>query len=815
MTDKLKLTAIFFSKASVVAIMLAPAGYIAQAAEVEQQESVPVISAGDAQLGDIIVTARKQSESLMKVPVAVSAVNGAVLESKATTNLAQIAQLVPQVTMVQGNSGSGATFSIRGLGSSFLDAGLEQTVAVNIDGMPVGRGHIIAQAFFDIAQVEVLKGPQALFFGKNSPAGVVSITSKGPGNSLEGMVLGGYEFVSDERYIEAAVGGPVTSTLGARIAVRASKSAGFLHNRAGPGVFQFSPGLYIPGQPVFQQPSAIGRQGGSKTIAGRATVEWKPTSDFQATLKVQGGHNTNDGINALDQPTCFAGQTVPGSGGGPGGAGAAPDPFGDCKLDHNRSAGRLPSEIAANFPGARDGKAYGYVDTVLSTLSMKYDLGDFNLSSVTGYFYLKTGGFDALDNTSLAAANLFSQEKDNAFSQELRLSSSFDGPLNFTVGGFYEHVKYVNTTNILLGFIGIPALPDPRTGWYNLTSRVGDNRNKAISAFGQLRWKITDTLELSGGARWTKENKKSLTTNNFVNQAFPLNFIVLPEGASVGGKMKDTNVSPEATLSWSVTPDILLYGAYKTGYKSGGFSSPQLLASSYNNSNIRFEPEKAKGGEIGLKATLLDRSMRLQLTGYRYTYTNLQVSVFDNASSSFIVKNAASVRIQGLEGSLNWRLAPGLILESAVGYNRARYLSYPTAACSFSAAAQCVNNTQDLSGQQLVRAPDWSGNIGATYDIPVTSDLVVSVNGDVNFTSGYFPHDNNEPLARQKAYQQINGFIRVHPEDDRWSLALIGRNLNDKLINTFATDNIGDVPTHFNSNTTRGRQVTVQGTFRF
>lgn len=807
-----KVRSTLFSTSSAAIIFLASSGH---AAEVASLPTAPAAGASDTEFGDIIVTARKQAESMMRVPVAVSAVNGAALESKGTTNLTQIAQLVPQVTMVQGNSGSGATFSIRGLGSSFLDAGLEQTVAVNIDGMQVGRGHIIAQAFFDIAQVEVLKGPQALFFGKNSPAGVVSITSKGPGSTLEGIVLGGYEFVSDERYIEAAVGGPVTPTLGVRFAVRASKSAGFLNNQAGPSTWAFSPGLYIPGQPIFQQPSAIGRQGGSKSIAGRATIEWKPQTDFQATLKVQGGHNTNDGINALDQPTCIQGQTIPGAGGGPGGVGAAPDPFGDCRLDHNRSAGRLPTEVAANFPGARDGKAYGYVNTLLSTLSAKYDFGSLTLNSVTGYFYLKTGGFDALDNTSLAAANLVSQERDHAFSQEIRLSSSFDGPLNFTVGGYYEHIKYVNTTNILLGFIGIPALPDPRNGFYNLTSREGVNKNKAISAFGQLRWKITDTIELAGGARWTREHKNSTTTNNFVNQAFPLNFIVLPEGASVGGKMKDSNISPEVTLSWSATPDVLLYGAYKTGYKSGGFSSPQLLAASYNNTNIRFAPEKAKGGEVGLKASLLDRSMRLQLTAYRYTYNNLQVSVFDNTSSSFIVKNAASVRIQGLEGSVNWRLMPGLMLESAVGYNRARYLSYPTAACNVSAAAQCVGNTQDLSGQQLVRAPDWSGNIGATYDIPLSSDLVLSVNGDVDFSSGYFPHDNNEPLLRQKAFQRINGFIRLHPADDGWSLALIGRNLTDKLINTFATDNIGDVPTHFNSNTTRGRQVTVQGTFRF
>src|SRR5690606_34408344 len=130
---------------------------------------------------EVMVTARKRTESMRDVPVAVTVLGGDDVERYAATDLTKIGQLIPQVIIAQtSGSGSGASFAIRGVGSSSLDSGIEQTVSVNVDGLQLSRGRLITQGFFDVSQIEVLKGPQALFFGKNSPGGVISLTTVGP-----------------------------------------------------------------------------------------------------------------------------------------------------------------------------------------------------------------------------------------------------------------------------------------------------------------------------------------------------------------------------------------------------------------------------------------------------------------------------------------------------------------------------------------------------------------------------------------------------------------------------------------------------------
>ncbi len=792
----------------------------AHAAEDQPTNAAPAAETGGSDgydgFGEILVTARKQAESLMAVPVAVSAIGGKEIERKAVANLMQMAQLIPQVTLQQGNSGNGASFAIRGLGSSFLDSGLEQTVSININGMQIGRGHIIAQAFFDVAQVEVLKGPQALFFGKNSPAGVVSIKSVRPGKELEGIVRAGYEFEADERYVEAAIGGPISDVLGARVAVRAGKSTGFLTNSAGPGVWVFSPGLVVPGLPIFQNPGYVGRQPSTETLVGRGTFSFTPDSALNALLTVQAGRVTTDGPTSLGQAVCFAPVTQPTAGGIPGATSGIPDPYGECKLDRNRVNGRLPQEVAKNYPRARDGKPYSYSNVALTTLDLGYDFGGVSLNSVTGYFYLKTFGFDLFENSSLSAVGGGNGEKAETFSQELRLTSDFDGPLNFVLGGYYEKSDFTSEVNVMVGLVGIGLYADPRTGSYHSGSRISDNHSRTASLFGQARYDLTDTLELAAGVRWTRETKRTTTVNRFVNQAFPLkDAFFIPENTPIAGKIRDNNLSPEVTLSWKPTSGVLVFGAFKTGYKSGGFANPQILTPAYNAANISFRPEKVKGAEAGVKATLLNRTVQMQLTAYRYDYDNLQLSVFDPSTASFLIKNAASARVQGVEGSIDWRPSDGLSIDAAVGYNRARYRKYTTAPCAPTRPTDCTGAFGDLSGEQLARAPDWSGNIGATYDVPLMDDIRIAFGADMNFSSSFFSLDSNEPLLRQKAFQRLNGSIRLHQESDRWELALIGRNLTDEVIAAYTTDTIGGSPTQFNVNTLRPREVILQATVRF
>ena len=150
------------------------------------------------------------------------------------SDLTKVAELAPQVSMSQSGSGTGAVITIRGVSSGSNDAGLDQSVAIEVDGVPISRGQVVSSSIFDLKQVQVLQGPQALFFGKNSPAGVISLNSANPTDTFEAYVTPGYEFEAEQNFVEGAVSGPLTDTLKARVAFRGSEMDGWLENVAEP-----------------------------------------------------------------------------------------------------------------------------------------------------------------------------------------------------------------------------------------------------------------------------------------------------------------------------------------------------------------------------------------------------------------------------------------------------------------------------------------------------------------------------------------------------------------------------------------------------
>lgn len=785
--------------------MLACGSAIAQ----EVDNSAPQAEASGG-LSDIVVTARRREESLISVPVAVSAIGSATLERAGATNLAQIGQLAPQVMMFQGTTG--ATFSVRGLGSSFLDSGLEQTVAVNIDGVQVSRGRVINAAFFDIAQVEILKGPQALFFGKNSPAGVVSIKSRDPGSELEGYIRAGYEFVADERYIEGAVGGPITDTLGVRVAARGSKMTGYLVNTAAAQPWFWDPTFFNDGAPYRREPR-------SRDLNGRITMVWKPSSSFSAVLKVGGGKHRDSGNAGPVQLICYAPYQFPviiGPGVLGPGSPAVPDTSADCKSDNRKASGSFPAEIVAGMPGFEGRmKPWGKQTTWLGSLKLDYELGDVTLTSVTGYYYINHRSAFMSEYSSLDIISALVQEHNKTFTQEVRAVSDFDSSLNFTVGGYFETVNSSTTVDALLIYTG----PDPRDGIFTSGAGGADNSNRTYSLFGQARWNILENLELAGGVRWTREKKRSDVGNSFVNQNIIGAFPYLPEGVIRHARFSGSNFSPEATLTWHPDRDMTVYAAYKTGYKSGGVSSPTLITANFTDQNLVFDPEKAKGFEVGAKGFLFGRTLRAELSAYRYDYNDLQVSAFDAPTLSFLIQNAASARVQGVEGSVEWKALPALTLQAAVAYNHARYRKYTNASCGALTSGTCALTSplrvQNLSGEPLPNAPDWSGNVGAVFDTPLTTGIRLGLNADVNFSSSYFTQDNNDPLPKQGAFARINAGARIHADDDRWEVALIGRNLNNKYVKAWTTDVPFGPHGNYASQIFRPREVTLQGTFRF
>jgi len=211
-----------------MALADSPLAY-AQSAPADQAQ--PAAAAGG--LEEVVVTARKRQENVQNVPVAITAISGAEMERKDLASLESIAQVTPQLVVVRGSSGSGADLSLRGIGSNFTSIGIEQSVAVNIDGVYYGQGRIINEGFFDMRQVEILKGPQALFFGKNATAGVISFTSNDPGDQFEAMGRLGYETTAQQVIGEGYVSGPINDKVGLRLALRGTDmSGGYVQNDA-------------------------------------------------------------------------------------------------------------------------------------------------------------------------------------------------------------------------------------------------------------------------------------------------------------------------------------------------------------------------------------------------------------------------------------------------------------------------------------------------------------------------------------------------------------------------------------------------------
>lgn len=828
---------------------------LATAPAMAQTEPQNGQSAGQGGFGDIVVTARRREERLIDVPVAASALDTQALDRYNSTDLTTAAQNIPGVSLLRFSGASnGAAFSIRGVGNLAFDFGNESPVATAIDGVMVTRGRIASSAMFDVQRFEVFKGPQALFFGKNSPAGVVSITSQSPGTEFGGYLKTGYEFRTRNPQVEGAIDIPLSDALAMRVAGRWSNMyGGYIHNdaRAIVDPFDIDPAT---GQNMML-PGAAHKEGpGTNTKVGRVTLVYRPVGAFDATLKVLASRERDNGGGLpLEVVSCGAPPSPATYG--------VPDPFSECKGNYHTSNGNVPKQIADNF--LYYDTPFSQTDNVISSLTMNYDTGPVTLTSVTGYYHSKFSSFDNFDNTVWAQAIAAQREKNDQFTQELRAVSNFDGPLNFTAGAFYQHERrnFLNTSKVApLGPISAAIAPlvvapdvdaSQYIGKYNNYTVSAQNRGRVISFFGQARLKITSNLELTGGARWTDERKNTRIglDLNTLNLAFGP--IYSPPGYRYNPETESKNVSPEMTLTWKPTTDITTYAAYKTGFLAAGIQNPAILANYHGacqltqpadvigceNAKLTYKPQKASGFEGGIKGYLMDRRMFFDLSVYRYKFTNLQVTNFDPTTISFDIRNAGASRSQGVELQLQYKAMRNLQLRGSVAYTDLKFTDYSSAPCyqmqpvlPFAPVAQrqqyscyaiapgATTGEQFLSGTRYGRSP-LQTNLGATY----TQDLHIGWSLETSLDWYYY---SKEPLprityaSRAPAHSLFNASLRLTSNDDKWEMALIGTNLanktwyvtpvSEKPLGTF-TPSSGDLPTFLQP----PRQVTFQITRRF
>lgn len=768
----------------------------AHAADAQQQDS----GASGGGMEDIVVTARRQSESLQNVPVAITAISNLELQNNLATDLNKIAELAPQVMIGRVSSGTGAVLTVRGISSLAVDSGLDQSVAVVIDGVPLSRGRITGATLFDMQQVEVMKGPQALFFGKNSPAGVISMQTVNPSGEFEGYAKVGYEFEANERYFEGAVTVPLTENLSARLAGRAGWMDGWIRNVAQPVVSPFNPGVTMPGA-VNGRTTPAGHD-----YVGRITLLWTPTDDFEANLKVTVNEQTQNSGAAYSEPYCVGPTTVPTTGG-------VPIPFADCKADRVKADSALAPEYAGNYPYANGGVPYLDSTFVFGALNLKKDFGNLSLASTTGYYYQNVSDAYNADFTPFTRIYNAEHERYELITQELRLSSDFSGSVNFMGGVYFEKAQrdWANVPNLFNVF-------NPVEQAYYTNFARSHSVNESFSAFVQLRWNIVPNLELAAGLRYSRDKKRSTFVNVVNNPASPVAATLRPAGVPLAAQYKGDNVSPDVTLTWKVDPDQTIYAGYKTGYKSGGISNGALLQATANAQSILIGEEKVNGFELGYKANLLDRRLRVDLTAYSYKYNGLQVSFYDSTLFRFRVGNAAAARTKGIEASLKWQASDELSFNGSLGYNHARFLRFTGAQCysGQTAALGCVAGSQDLSGETPNRAPAFMFSLGSSYRARIGSDWFADLSVDASYSDSYQTAADNAPGAIQPSFWRLNAALQLSPDDERYKLSLIGRNLTDSYyaISSSVQSSAGN-PNQFLGFFNRPREVVLQASVKF
>ena len=714
--------------ASTAAAMIVPMG----AAQAQDNET----AAEDDNV--IVVTARKQGEDLQDVPISVAVTQGEELSRNAVADLEDLTTIAPTVTVTR--TPVADALYIRGVGSGG-SASFQQSVGTFVDGVYLGRGPAARAAFLDVERVEVLRGPQPVYFGNSTIGGAFNIVSRSPGDELEVNAQASYEFNADEWVTEVGIGGPLTESLGVRVAYLHSESDGWMTDTV--------QNVRVPV---------------TNNDAIRGTLQFEDGS-FDATLKV--GYSDNKEVGGRLQVTECGPENAPVFG-----PNCNPTIFGvpgfEDDLDFNLARGGV-------LPNGRPLEDRNELEIFNVSFGMNYEFGDgHTLSSVTGYVdYDNLRLVDVGSSTNNFALSDRTEEFQQ-FSQEVRLTSPSDQALTYMIGAYYEETEldFVQSANNGPG--GPPGTP-LFNGVQSLANYVQDQQSFAL--FGSLAYELTDNLTITVGARWTDVQTDAIrtqVTNTLDGDPAPPDVVAAAANINgpnprdeftITGERSDSDINPSIELQYEPSEDILLYASYKRGFKTGGFDSQMQLSilaaptPEDPNGGFEFDDETAESFEVGAKMQLLDRDLTINIAAFRTNFNDLQVQSFDSTTSTFVTGNAGAARSQGVEIDGLWRATDFLTFNTSLTFLDSVFTDFNRAACNSEQQAAFLANPMGaiqciatIDGQSTPFAPDFSGSVGYNLDVPLTDNLDLVSSGRVNFTTSFETFQNADPSEIQDGY---------------------------------------------------------------
>ncbi len=759
---------------STVCFLSATVSMAAVADEADQSEEASALE-------EVIVSARKREESLQDVPVVISVLSSEEIARFNLSDLEALADHIPELFVGRASNGSGAQITLRGVGSGRTTMGMAQSTATVVDGVYYGYGMFLNEAMLDLENIEVIKGPQALFFGKNATAGVISFNTANPTDQFEAQARVGYEITSEDLSGEGFISGPISSNLLGRLAVRVSNmSDGYFDNKAVPTEIAFLD-LATYGLTLRNQVPNSGGQPGTKAQAARGTLVWTPNERLTATFKASVSRKEDDS-NAWNYVPyrCESGFTQV-------------NPLVACEEIFHVHVPNAPDGVAGSLPDMKaDGSPYNLYKSLTFTTDLSYELDDAQITSVTNYNWHRNKwglGQNVESSTSYIAAT--QNTSFGAFSNETRYQTDYDTPFNFMIGFYYQNTERKHTQAGAFAALEDSSLPPDRR--FVSYIKPSGTDGETLSGFGQVSWRVTPQVELAAGARYIHETADSFLVQSYVQSALRGLFL---QDAPITADQKFTKWTPEATIAFYPSENLTLFAGYRSAYKSGGFAVSSLIVASAVPEDISFEPETADGFEVGFKSTLLDNQFRFNANLYSFKYKNLQVDFFNSITFQFITTNAGKAKVEGLELEAEFApiAAPGLRLSAYLNYNKGRYTEY-IGPCyggqSISAGCNTTFGTgfgQDLEGRPLAVAPDWTGSFGALYEANIGSGLVWEIATNLRYSDDFISSSFDAPLSAQDSYFNLDATLRLRAADNRWDVAIIARNVTNEFHISGETD---------------------------
>jgi len=764
-------------------------------------------------LEEVVVTAQKRPQGLQDVPISISAFTGESLEDAGVQNMESASESVPNFKVSR--NAIQDTISIRGVNSD-LQAGGDQSVGIFLDGVFRGRGVQSRFTFADMERLEVLRGPQGTLFGKNTAAGALNITSRGPTNEFEAEISAQYEMEYDGSEISGYVSGPLSENVrGRAFFLTREMNEGWVNNE-----------YYDSDDPQ------------SEEWTGRLSLDWDISEDLTAEFKYEHYDFDNEGgpyeiTVTSDIPSALA----PISTGDLAALGLIDD-----KINGKANIGAGVDPLGGYVSEMDEGTSYFHDgDGDEAAVKLDWHLGAGTLTAILAHSEYGFERYNDADYGPLAVANFFDKEDYEQDSVEVRFASDTGGAIEYLAGVYYQsaELEAAGDTQFwapsTLGALGLNGL-----------QRIHylDQESDTWAVFGQLTWHIADTLRLNVGGRYTDEEKEAdqgarlyskvpgteahepvpeaELPDVFVGVLNPL--IEMGDGAHDNKlKLDEDDFSPTASLQWDVTDEVMLYASFARGFKGGGFNAFALLD---DPEGAVYDPEEVNSYEIGGKMSLLDGAAEINVAIFHMEFDDMQTTQF-TGNTGFVVGNAAEATSQGFEMDGRWAVTEKLLISGNLGYIDFEFDEYVGAGCTGlqiynmqqaglgQTGADCSTlGINDLSGRTNQDVPEWTATLAAQYTQPIGDNYDLRLLVDMNYSDEYYATADLDENTVQDSFTKYNASLIFGPVDGQWDLSVITRNLTDEETYSYANDVPLFPDSHF-VGVEQGRTIAVRGRYRF